>query len=351
MKILYLSPDVVQREFELIDEVNSCDSLISYFNSFDWEKGNAIIAKRISLDIPYSQQILRFQRSETDFVELSPRGKDDFVVTCVNRTLVFEDYVSGNINTQEFSIEEFLEDFWGENLIDKYSFEEINDSEEKDLHSSSHFGIKMLWPLLFLLLTPILMLIDAKKGKESDIILLAGMSAIILVFMSPYFIRLFQYFKFNGNSSINVNRKKKTITFTKAGQSQIFFFQDITRSRIMVNAKQEMFSAWAYLLLEAGPKDRMVITKFLYDDLTGLAQLLNTTPGIEPSFFPFIQLKIKTDDQLKDEKHDYDLKVQEFTDKWSGKSKEELMKIKQDVTGYAPYAIEAANKLLKKRNN
>jgi hypothetical protein len=50
---------------------------------------------------------------------------------------------------------------------------------------------------------------------------------------------------------------------------------------------------------------------------------------------------------LLEEKNEHETKVHEFTEKWAGKNKEELMKIISSPSEYAAYAVEAANRLLK----
>jgi hypothetical protein len=350
MKILFLRPDAARKEFEFLEEVSSPAALIGFFNSFDWEKGNKIIHEKKVLELPFFPQTLRFQRSETDFVAISPKNSDEYYLSCVNGKMVFETIVASNIEKQVFSIEEFLHDFWSKKLVEKYNFEEPDNSEIPDVHVKSRFGFRTIWPFLFLLIAPGIVLIGGRKiSSHTNIQFLLLMTSVFVVLLLPYVFLLFQYLKYNKNTTLSVNKKSRSVTITKSGEPKTFLFSAITKARIRRNDGRRYFTmGWGYLMLDLGDKERVVITTFLYKDLNSLTALLGVNPVFDNSMLPTIQLRIKSDTRLANDKSDFNLKVQEFTEKWNDKSEEELLVIKSNPSQYADYAVEAATRLLKK---
>ncbi|MDQ3108287.1 MAG: hypothetical protein M3R17_00185 [Bacteroidota bacterium] len=345
MKVFFLRPDADQREFEAICEISSYESLQQFFDSFDWVTGAKTIELRKKSDLPYFLQTLRFQRNATDYVDITPASDEEYCISCINGKSFFETETSGDVTGDHFSIEEFLGDFWSENLVDKYNFEEGADFKEADMNSESGFGVLRLWPLaLFAFLS--IMLLD-KKSKPVSLINFS-VALIPLVCALPYLLLLLQYFRHNKSSTLSVNKKDRTLTIVRQGNSRTSRIKDVTKSKIVINnTRKSLTRGWGYLLLEFGPQDRIIITTFLYEDIESLAVFLGLKPVRFNSIYPLITLGIKSDGQLIAEKNEHELKVHEFVEKWSGKSKEELMKIKQNPSGYAAYAVEAARKLLK----
>jgi hypothetical protein len=350
MKILFLCPDAARKEFEFLEEASSPAALIEFFNSFDWEKGNKIIHEKKVLELPFFPQTLRFQRSETDFVAISPKKPGEYYLSCTNGKLVFETVVTRDVDRQKFSIEEFLHDFWSKNLVEKYNFEELDNSEIPDLYAESRFGFKTIWPFLFLLIAPGIVLIgDRRMSSHTNIQFLLLMTSVFVVLLLPYVLLLFQYLKYNKSTTLSINKKNRSVTITKSGQPKTFLFSDITKARIRRNDSRRYFTmGWGYLMLDLGDKERVVITTFLYKNLDSLTALLGVNPVFDNSMLPGIQLRIKSDTRLANDKNDFDLKVQEFTQKWNDKSDEELLVIKSNPSQYADYAVEAATRLLKR---
>lgn len=349
MKILFLRPDAILREFELLTEVSSYDELINFFNSFDWKKGEKVIKRNKGLGHSSFPQTLRFQKSQTQYVELSPKGNEGFYLNCLDGKLIFDTYVPNTRAFQKFSVEEFLFDYWSGTLQEKYVFEEADAAENEDLYAKSKFSFWNFWPVIFLLIAPGIILVDGRLSGR-NIQFLELVTAVVFLSLLPYFILLFHYYRHAGNSELSISKKNKTITFTKSGQVQTLSFSSITKAKLILNPQQRsLWRTWGYLVLEAGPKERMVITTFLYKDLQSLANFLNINPINDTAFYPLIRLKIKSDEQLLEEKSEHETKVHEFTEKWAGKNKEELMKIISSPSEYAAYAVEAANRLLKSK--
>jgi hypothetical protein len=262
MKILFLRPDAILREFELLTEVSSYDELIGFFNSFDWEKGEKVIKRNKGLGHSSFPQTLRFQKSPTQYVELSPDGKEGFFLTCLDGKLIFDTNVPNKMAFQKFSVEEFLFDFWSGNLQEKYVFKEVDAAENEDLNAKAKFSAWNFWPVIFLLIAPGIILVDGRLS-DRNIQFLELVTAVVFLSLLPYFILLFHYYKHAGNSELSVSKKNKTITFTKSGQSQALRLSDITKAKLLLNPQQRsLWRSWGYLVLEAGPKERMVITTF-----------------------------------------------------------------------------------------
>lgn len=341
MKILYLSPDADQREFESIGEAASYEEMLRFFNSFDWENGKKVIARRQELDLPYFPQILRFQKSATDFLDVQPARKDEFFVSCVNGNLVFEDEISGNVHRANFTIEEFLGDFWDGNLTEKYNFEELNEKKGAALYAESSASLIRLWPLALAFCLSLWTLNRLKPVTLGSFL----MSLFPFVFVLPYTIIFLQYFRHSKNGTLSVSKKDKTLSIVTKGNPRTIRIRDITKSKIVINKSPKSGTyGWGYLMLEVGPKDRIAITHFLYEELDALAELLGLKPVRFNSIYPLITFGIKSDKQLLEEKKEH-----EFVEKWSGKSKEELMVMKKNPSAYAKYALEAMNILLKKK--
>jgi hypothetical protein len=349
MKVLFLRLDAILKEFDPLTEVASYDEMIGFFNSFDWKKGEKVIAQKKRLGISSFPQILRFQKDQTSYVELSPKGNEGFYLNCLDGKLVFDTYIPDTRSFQKFSVEEFLQDFWNGNLQEKYVFEEACVSEKADLNSRSRFRVWHFWPVIFFLIGPAIVLVNGRWSNK-NIQFLELVTAIFFVSLLPYFILLVHYFRHNGKSELSVSKKSKTITFTKSGQSQTLAFSSITKAKLLLNPDQRsLWSTWGYLLLEAGPKERIVITTFLYKDLEALSEFIGINPMNDAAFYPIVRLRIKSDKQLAEDKNEHQAKVEEFTQRWAEKNKEELLKIVSSPSEYAAYAIEAANILLKKK--
>jgi hypothetical protein len=340
MKLLQRNSEE-EEEYTFVHQVGSPDEAVELF--YQRQESDAV-------------SFLKFERRKNDYVELVINRNKDVYVYCVSGAWVFETQVPVAPGRRPFAPEDFIRSFCEGTHKEQYNFEKTEEEENSvvgkpQLTSHSKFGIVMLWPFFFIVAATFLMiLLDQKKEKGSESEIIGILSLIAFVFTLPYHILLLQYFRCNGNSALAFSRKENLLTISRGNSSTSIRPDRITNARLVYKtAGRSFFSGFAYLILEAGPRDRAVITHFLYEDLEGLSKILKIKPKKVPSIYPLIALRRKSDADVAQEATEKQEKMNEFILKWSHKSREELQAIADSKGEYADYAVEAARQLLGRR--